>query len=80
MTISENTRRIAELLQQRPPLKHADIAKLVGVDRRRVYQVRKYLDANGSYQEFDAGAMNWLRSLHGWSLRELGRHLVIPNL
>lgn len=77
MTVNANTRRIVELLQQKPPLKHVEIAKQVGVDRRRVYQVQKYLEENGGYREFDPGKLVWFRSRRGWSLRELARRAEV---
>jgi len=73
MTVNDNTRRIAELLRQRPEMRHADIAKEVGVDRRRVYQVRKYLSENGAYQNFSSERLIHYRSFRKWSLRETAR-------
>jgi len=73
MTVNANTRRIAELLQHNPGMRQADIAKEVGVDRRRVYQVRKYLNENGDYREFSAERLIHFRSILKWSLRETAR-------
>jgi predicted transcriptional regulator len=73
MTVNANTKKIAELLQQSPGLSHSEIAKQVGVDRRRVYQVRKYLAEHGDFREFDPERLNYWRSERGWSFRETAR-------
>lgn len=73
MTLNPKTRQIADLLKQKPELKHAEIAKQVGVDRRRVYQVGKYLAEHGDFREFDPEKLNYWRSERGWSFRETAR-------
>jgi ribosome-binding protein aMBF1 (putative translation factor) len=77
MTLNANTQKIAALLQQKPPLSHSEIAKQVGVDRRRVYQVRKYLAEHGECTNFDPKKLNYWRSYWGWSLRETARRAKV---
>ena len=76
MTVNARTQKIVELLQQRG-LSHSDIAKQVGVDRRRVYQVSKYLESNGDFRDFSAERLIHYRGMLQWSLRETARRAQV---
>ena len=75
MTLNPTTRRIQKLLAT-TDLTQSQIAREVGVDRRRVLQVRKYVDEN-PYTEFDGQKLKARREALGLSMSRLAAKLRV---
>lgn len=75
MTLSLKTRRIQYLLE-RTDMTQSQIARAVGVDRRRVLQVRKYIDLN-PYTEFDGQKLRVRREALNLSMSRLAAKLRV---